>query len=163
MSWIIVVSDTHGKISATLNALQHFEQYSPAAVIHCGDICGPEIVSLFDRWPTHFVFGNNDYDHLNLRRSMEAAGHTCHGEFGSLELEERKIAFLHGDDGRRFDRTVHSGNYDLVCYGHSHIMDFRQVGPTWVLNPGALHRARHLSFAVLDLETMDCRHVIVEH
>ncbi len=40
---------------------------------------------------------------------------------------------------------------------------FGKLGPTWVLNPGALHRARHLSFAVVDLETMDCRHVIVEH
>ncbi|MCA9092382.1 MAG: metallophosphoesterase family protein [Planctomycetaceae bacterium] len=162
MSRIVVISDTHGKIPATQRALEMFEEYSPIAVIHCGDICGPEIVALFDRWPTHFVFGNNDYDQFNLRRSMEAAGHVCHETFGSLEIENRRIAFLHSDDIRLFDRTVTSGKYDLVCYGHSHIMDHKIVGETNVLNPGALHRARHYSFAVVDLETLTCQHVLVD-
>lgn len=163
MSRIVVISDTHGKVSSTRRAIERFEEYAPIAVIHCGDICDPGIVALFDRWPTHFVFGNNDYDELNLRRSMEAAGHICHEYFGTLELQERKIAFLHSHDDRLFQRTIHSGEFDLVCYGHSHVMDLKTIGKTKVLNPGALHRARHYSFAVVDLPELTCQHILLEH
>jgi hypothetical protein len=34
-----------------------------------------------------------------------------------------------------------------------------QVGPTLVLNPGALHRARPHTFAIVDLKTMQATHI----
>src|SRR5436309_12283336 len=97
-----IVSDTHGHIEYTRRAVRMLESLEVAEVIHCGDIGSPEIVPLFARWPTHFVFGNVDYDEPALREAFDACGQTCHGQFGSLEREGNKIAFRHSHDARRF-------------------------------------------------------------
>lgn len=120
-------------------------------VLHCGDIGSASIVSLFAPWPTHFVFGNVDFDEPPLREAIDEFGQTCHGRFGTLEREGLKIALLHSDDARRFNETVRSGGYDLVCYGHTHVAKQEYAGSTLVLNPGALHRATPHSLAIVDL------------
>lgn len=154
-----IVSDTHGSISNTLQAVTLLARYHVSAVLHCGDIVSAGIVSLFAEWPTHFVFGNCDNDTSSLRLAMTAAGQACHERFGEIELAERRIALLHGDDVQRFRETVSSGKYDLVCYGHTHKFEHHVVGRTLVLNPGALYRANPHSFAVVDLRTMQVTHV----
>ena len=53
-------------------------------VIHCGDIGSTEIISLFQPWPTHFVFGNVDIPTQPLQRAIVAAGQTCHGRFKEI-------------------------------------------------------------------------------
>ena len=55
-----VLSDTHGQLDATRQAVRTFEALQAALVIHCGDVGRLETVSLFDPWPSHFVFGNVD-------------------------------------------------------------------------------------------------------
>jgi putative phosphoesterase len=149
-----VVSDTHGHIEHTRPAIRMLESLAVDVVIHCGDIGSVDIIQMFAAWPTHFVFGNVDYDADLLRRAMAVAGQTCHDRFGSLELSDRKIAFLHGDDARRFEETVEGQQYDLVCYGHTHIAKQEQRGRTVVLNPGAVHRATPHSLAVVQLPEM---------
>lgn len=78
-----------------------------------------------------------------------------HDRFGDLTLAGRRIALLHSDDVQRFRRTTSSGDYDLVCYGHTHIAEQHREGKTLVLNPGALYRANPHSLAVVDLKTME--------
>lgn len=159
---LAVVSDTHAHLQNTLAAVRMLESLDVEIVIHCGDIGSAEIVPLFKQWPTHFVFGNVDYNVGELRRAMEAAGQTCHDRFGSLELEGKRIAFLHSDDGDLFRRTIQSGEYDLVCYGHTHAAEQHQVGRTLVLNPGALYRARPHSFALVELPTLNITPISVD-
>lgn len=154
-----IVSDTHGSVHNTLQAVTLLEQYDIVAVLHCGDIVSASIVPLFAEWPTHFVFGNCDADTADLRLAIEEAGQFCHGRFGSLELDGRNIAFLHSDDAARFHSIIASGEYDLVCYGHTHRHEFHHEGKTLVLNPGALYRASPHSFAVVDLQSMEVTHV----
>ncbi|SFI44923.1 YfcE family phosphodiesterase [Planctomicrobium piriforme] len=154
-----VVSDTHGHIRNTLEAVTRLAGFDITAVLHCGDIVSPGIVPLFAEWPTHFVFGNCDEDTAELRAAIGDVGQTCHGRFGELELDGRKIAFLHGDDGLRFRETIAGGKYDLVCYGHTHKYEHHRDGKTLVLNPGALYRANPHSFAVVDLKTLQVTHV----
>jgi putative phosphoesterase len=149
-----VVSDTHARVETAVAAARLLESLEVACVIHCGDVGSPEIVPIFSAWPAHFVFGNVDDDVQQLRTAISAAGQTCHERFGTLALDGRQIAFLHSDDRRKFDETVASGHWDLVCYGHTHVAEQHHVGKTLVLNPGALHRARPHSFAVVDLQTM---------
>ena len=62
-----VVSDTHGDMERTRAAVTMLESLEVGVVLHCGDIGSPEIIPLFERWPTHFVFGNCDYDREALR------------------------------------------------------------------------------------------------
>jgi putative phosphoesterase len=150
-----VVSDTHGHIPLTARAVRMLESLKVAQVIHCGDIGSSEIVPMFAAWPTHFVFGNVDYDRQALRAAIEAAGQACGGQFGSLSLLDREIAFLHGDDLRRLTETIHDGRWALVCHGHTHVARRELVGKTLVLNPGAVYRANPHSIAVVDLAAME--------
>jgi putative phosphoesterase len=146
-----VVSDTHGHYGNTREAVQRLAEWEVAEVLHCGDIGSPELVPLFARWPTHFVFGNVDRDHAGLRQAIEQAGQTCHGLIGHRLIAGRRIVFLHGDDARLFRQTVKSGEWDLVCYGHTHRPAWRQEAGTWLLNPGALYRARPHALAVVEV------------
>ena len=146
-----IVSDTHGDLPRTREAVRMLESFAVAQVLHCGDIDTPAIVGLFAAWPTHFVFGNCDHDRRGLGRAIAEAGQTCHDRFGSLELEGVKIALLHGDDTRRLRETAESGQWGLVCSGHTHVAEQRWQGETLVLNPGAVHRANPHTIAVVEL------------
>ena len=156
---IAVVSDTHGHAEYARQAVRVLEGLEIGAVLHCGDIGTPGIVPLFDRWQTHFVFGNVDHDERRLRAEIEDAGQTCHGRFGRIDLEGRRIALLHGNDIALFEQTVSSGEWDLVCYGHTHFAKQEVVNGALVLNPGALYRARPHSFALVDLRTLKAEFV----
>lgn len=151
-----VVSDTHGHKDYTREAIRMMQALEVQRVIHCGDIGSAEIPEMFADWPTEWVFGNVDSRTGPLREAIErAADHCCHGRFGSVAWEDRKIAFLHGDDSRLLAATIANGEYDLVCSGHTHQHEVRQVGSTIALNPGALYRATPHTFAVVDLSDMD--------
>jgi uncharacterized protein len=157
-----IVSDTHGHMLFSKQAVAALRKYDLEAVIHCGDIGGPEIVALFKEWPTHFVYGNVDhYLEGLLDRTITAAGQTCHGVFGSVELEGKKIAFLHSDDNHRLHTTIASQEWDLVCYGHTHVAEHHLEDRTLVLNPGAVYRANPRSIAIVTLPTLDVESVIL--
>jgi putative phosphoesterase len=150
-----VISDTHGHFANTLAAVCLLESLEVAAVLHAGDIGSREIPSLLKRWPTHFVFGNCDPDHNELRAAIEEAGLICHNRFGDFSLAERRIALLHSDDAKLFRSVCTSGDYDLVCYGHTHQAEQHLAGKTLILNPGALYRADPHTIAIVDLKTME--------
>jgi putative phosphoesterase len=124
-------------------------------VLHCGDIGSVAVVELFQQWPTHFVFGNTDMDLDSLAAAIRDAGQTCHEMFGDFKLEGVRIALLHSHDGRRFRQTINSGDYGLVCYGHTHVAAIDRHGETLVVNPGAIYRANPHSIAVVDLPAVE--------
>jgi putative phosphoesterase len=146
-----IVSDTHGHLGNTKKAVEALASHGVECVLHCGDIGSSEIVPLFGRWPTHFVFGNCDHDQDELTRVIELTEQTSHGQFGSIELGGCRIGLLHGHDSRLFRETIASQKYGLVCYGHTHIPEHHYAGETLVLNPGALFRANPHTIAVVDL------------
>ncbi len=150
-----LISDTHGHVELTRPAVRMFESLDVDMVLHAGDIGAAEVVVLFAAWPTHFVFGNCDEDQRALREAVEAAGQTCHGEFGELNLAGVPIALLHSHDRRRFRATCDSGSYRLVCYGHTHVAAIDRRGDTLIVNPGAIYRANPHSVAIVDLPEVD--------
>jgi putative phosphoesterase len=151
-----VISDTHGHMRNTLEAIRRLESFPLDVVIHCGDIGSAAIPGLFVRWPAHFVLGNVDGHSEELEQAIRAAGHSCHGRFGQLILDGSRIAFLHGDDTRLLKETINCGNFDLVCHGHTHQALEMRNGPTpLVLNPGAVYRANPHSVAVVRLPELE--------
>lgn len=146
-----IISDTHGHVDLTRPAVRMLESLEVDAVLHCGDIGSLAVVELFAAWPTHFVFGNCDYDAESLAHAIRRLGQTCHGLFGDLEFDGVKIALLHSHERRRFREAIDSGDYRLVCYGHTHVAAVDQRGETLVVNPGAIYRADPHSIAVVDL------------
>jgi putative phosphoesterase len=159
---IAVLSDTHGHMANTSAAISRIRREGVEAVLHCGDIGSPAIVPLFSEWPTHFVFGNVDDDQDELAEAIRAAGLTCHDRFGSILLEGVRIALLHSDDRSRFETAIVSGEFDLVCYGHTHVAEHHCVGRTVVLNPGALYRAVPHTFAIVELPSLSIRQIALD-
>ena len=157
-----VVSDTHGHVENTRNAVRVLNRLDVDAVLHCGDIGSTAIPPLFAAWPTHYVFGNVDWGQQRLREAIASAGQTCHGRFGSLTLDQRKIAWLHSDDAGRFRDAIDSGQWDLVCYGHTHEAEHHFENSTLVLNPGAIHRAWPLTVAMVELARLEVTLINVE-
>ncbi len=149
-----VVSDTHGNVEHARQGVRMLENFAVERVLHCGDIGSPEIIPLFAAWPTHFVLGNVD-GHLSMPVATKLAGQSFHGRFVSLEFAGVKIALLHGDDQRLLNKTIADGLHQLVCHGHTHVARREKIGPTLVLNPGALHRANPHTIAIVRLPELE--------
>jgi putative phosphoesterase len=158
-----IVSDTHDRAATLSQALDELRRRGVTVVLHCGDIESPSMISLFEGLTAHFVYGNCDDDRSGLRTAISALGATLHEPFGHLELTGRRLAFLHGDDAALQRDLENSAHFDFLFHGHTHQIEDRRVGPTRVINPGALHRARPKSFAVLELETGRLETLAVEN
>ena len=156
-----VISDTHGHLQRTMDAVRVLESLEVDRLIHCGDIGSPAIAYLLEDWPTDYVDGNVDHDTEELAEAIAASGGTFHGRFADLELAGVRIAVLHSDDARRFRDTIASARWQLVCYGHTHAADLREEQGVWVLNPGALYRTARPSVAIVELPALEIHHVEV--
>ena len=148
-----VISDTHGDVVATQRAIRVLDSFHVSLTIHCGDI-GPEILPLLKGRRIHFVSGNMEVSEPlpDVERNPE---HTFHDRLGTLELKGCRVAFLHGDDVKLLHHTIQSGQWDLLCHGHTHAFSSGFEGRTLVLNPGALGRTGQPSLAVVDLPSME--------
>jgi putative phosphoesterase len=146
-----ILSDSHGRQPALRTATDFLRARAIRTVLHCGDVEDPATVALLEGFEAHFVHGNCDPARSILQAAVAAIGGTYHGDWGSLELAGRSLAFLHGDDDRRLRELVASDAFDYLFHGHTHQARDERIGRTRVLNPGALHRARPRSFLILDL------------
>jgi putative phosphoesterase len=148
-----ILSDTHSRYQTVQTALRLLRERDVNFVLHCGDIEDAETIDLFRGFTVHFVFGNCDCEREELRRAMADIGATLHEPFGELEQEGVKLAFLHGDNKRLLHDVEQSDAFDSLFYGHTHQPEEHRTGRTRVINPGALHRARPKTLALLDLAT----------
>ncbi len=146
-----ILSDTHGNVSDTKLAVELFRRQGVSVVLHCGDIGGAQIVRLFQGIEAHFVYGNMDGQSKILKKEIAAAGGVLHGATGSLEIEGVRIFFLHGHDNSLFHDALNAGDWNLICYGHTHQAELRMHGNTLVLNPGAFVRVSAPRVAVVTL------------
>jgi uncharacterized protein len=148
-----VLSDSHGEVRIVQRALSVLRSMQVGLAIHCGDI-GREVAPLLNGLRTHFVPGNTD-NLEHLRGEIVDLEHKLHDQLGTLEIEGRRVAFLHGDDVKLLRHTIHSGHWDLVCHGHTHAFSSSVEGRTLVVNPGALAQTTQPSLAVIDLPSME--------
>ncbi len=155
-----ILSDTHDQVARTAAAATLLVDAGASAFIHCGDITVPQVIYELSARPSYFVFGNCDDDLAGLRQAIEGLGGTCLGDGGLISLGGRRIAVTHGHLGREFDRLEAMAPHYLLS-GHTHCADDRRLGPTRWINPGALHRAKPWTVALLDLETDALTHLIV--
>ena len=151
-----VISDTHSNILLAHQAMLVFREFEVERIIHCGDVGTVAVLSQFAGTPVDFVLGNCDWGEADYRTVLEPGRVTCHGQFGHVTLADIKIAFMHGHDQRRFDRETSSGQWDILCYGHTHESSlWMGCDQTIVLNPGALHRVATPTVAIVKLPERD--------
>ncbi len=142
---ICIVSDSHDRADALTAAVRSAAEQGAEAVIHCGDLIGTHTVRGAMRMglPMHLIHGNNLGDPVSLSRlARESDGKVqYHGPDARLELGGRRIFVVHYPEyGHAMACT---GDWDLVCCGHSHVAGVEQVanvkgGKTWLVNPGTI-------------------------
>jgi putative phosphoesterase len=148
-----ILSDTHSDQATLLKALEQLRQLDINLLLHCGDIDDSSTLRLLEGWTVHLVFGNNDWDQKGLQNAADEIEATFHDPFGHLELDGVNLAFTHGHETGLLRDLINSRHYDYVFHGHTHQFADQRVGPTRVINPGALYRARPRSCIALDLAT----------
>jgi putative phosphoesterase len=142
---VCIVSDSHDRADPLARAVGAGAAEGAAAVIHCGDIIGTQTLrpTLAFGLPLHVIHGNNLGDPVSLNRwSRQSSGLLeDHGADARLELGGRRIFVVHYPEyGYAMACT---GEWDLVCCGHSHVASIEQVrnvknGMTWLVNPGTV-------------------------
>jgi len=153
---VAIISDTHDGKSAIKRTLEKMSDRGVDLIVHCGDICSPATVELFERWETVFVFGNGDTRRKQLRQAISRIGGECFETVGEVADDGKRLCFMHGHNKAMLLHRIHSFQYDYVAYGHSHKADEGTIGPTFCINPGSLCDPRTGTFAVLDMSSGCC-------
>ncbi|HZN65955.1 MAG TPA: YfcE family phosphodiesterase [Tepidisphaeraceae bacterium] len=147
-----ILSDTHDRADAMAAAMKLLRELGAAFYVHCGDVGAERVLDHLAGVPSAFVFGNTDWDRAALARYARSIGVACHDAFADLELGGKRIAVTHGDDYRLKQRILAEQRHDYLLQGHTHARADQRVGRTRLINPGALHRAKEKTVALLDTE-----------
>lgn len=142
---ICIVSDSHDRGPMLASAVAEARRRGAEAVIHCGDLIGTNTLraTLKLGLVVHAVHGNNLGDPLAIARyACDSEGQlNYYGQDADLLLGGRRIFVTHYPHyGRAMACT---GDYDLVCCGHSHVARVVQLTnlkgeTTWLVNPGTV-------------------------
>ncbi len=160
---LCILSDSHDRGPEMAAAVAAARDEGAQAVIHCGDIIGGNTLraSLKLGLPIHAVHGNNLGDPVAIARmACDSAGLLhYYGQDAQIELGGRQVFVTHYPQiGRGLACT---GDYDLVCCGHSHTAEIRRQanvkgGVSWLVNPGTVAGlgAPAATWVFADLATM---------
>ncbi len=147
-----IMSDSHGDAAETARAVALLKSRGATKLVHCGDICDLTVLDELAGHDAVFVWGNCDHLDGSLLRYVDAIGLPRPTVPVTFDVGPRRIAVFHGHE-RGFSSAVKSGRFDIIFYGHSHeYADHRENGCR-LINPGALHRARIHTVAMLDLSS----------
>ena len=146
-----ILSDTHDELRRTRHAIEILQTAGAEAIIHCGDLIGPEILAECAVLPLYFTFGNHDCDMVPvLQQAAKDTNSHCLGWGGEITLAQKRIAVVHGHLTMDL-RPLLKAEPDYMLTGHSHIAQDWLEGSTRRINPGALHRTDQSTVALLDL------------
>jgi putative phosphoesterase len=136
-----LVSDSHDNLSLIEKAVQLFNERKVELVLHAGDFVAPFVIAKFKKLNCRFigVFGNNDGDHELLKKRFgETTNCEVHDCFTQINIDNYRIALLHGDEVELLNALIDSGYFNTVVHGHSHGRSVVRMGRTLVINPGEL-------------------------
>lgn len=161
---IAVLSDTHLR-EPDQRLMEVFNAHLADAdlVLHCGDLVSFSVWQFFCQHPNfHAALGNCDEwqlaDHLQPLQSLSFGGlriGIAHG-WGSRSQVANNVAQSFGSE------------FDLVCYGHTHIQDWSIIDGVQMLNPGSFTSPRDglpPCIAIVDVDhdqNMECFFVPVD-
>lgn len=151
-----IISDTHDRLARTAQAVKLLNEAQVETIIHCGDICEPDILALFAGTPTYGVLGNNDND-VELSSASKTMDHFRYLQLGTvIELAGKRIGVTHGHLHRVLTELIRQ-KPDYLLSGHTHCASNEMHQGIHCINPGALHRASEYSVATLNLITDELR------
>ncbi|MBI5466770.1 MAG: metallophosphoesterase family protein [Candidatus Kerfeldbacteria bacterium] len=150
---VAVMSDLHDNVVAWGLIAKWLVDHQVAVLINCGDTSSPAMLERMakDYYGTiHTVFGNVADRALESEVVEHLPNVTHHGDRGEVALAGLRLGFTHKPDGAEI--MARSGEYDVVCHGHTHLKRWERIGDCRVLNPGtAGGMFQYPSIATLDL------------
>ncbi len=162
---IAILSDSHDNLANLEKAIDYLNNKGIQQMIFCGDFCSPVPVKLhFARFTGQIdaVFGNTE-DRMTITKLSltEVKNLTIHGEMAELEIKGKRIAVTHYP--RYAEGLASTGDYDLVCHGHTHQARQEQFKDTILLNPGEIMGfTEEPRFAIYDTETATVETIFVK-
>jgi putative phosphoesterase len=146
-----ILSDSHSQVERTRRAIELLQQAGATEFIHCGDVEIEQVLDLFAGLHAHVTFGNCDPAGV-LARYAAAIDLDARHPSGEVIVDGRRVAFTHGDS-QRVVSSVLADRPDFLLHGHTHERRDDMVHGVRVINPGALHRARPFTVALLEPAT----------
>lgn len=147
-----VMSDSHGDGEITAQAVALLKSRGCEALFHCGDVCSTSVLDALAGERAWFVWGNCDHAFMEWRPYVQSIGLAWPEAPVRVELAGRTILVAHGHE-RGFDEYSRRRGVDFLFFGHTHRYEQFRDGSVVCVNPGALHRARVKTVAVVNLET----------
>jgi len=160
---ICILSDSHDNIPLLCAAVVEAKQQGAEAVLHCGDIVAPSTLDKLSPYglPIYAIHGNNTGDLFMLAKLSYRPNSLIHyyGQKADFTLAGRRICLVHYP---RYARAMAAtGDYDLVCCGHSHLTLLETVTNlkhthTVICNPGTVGGVRGIpaTYVLGNLDTM---------
>ena len=164
MAMLAIISDSHNRDSYLELLGVQLERFAVDTILHLGDVTSPEMTDFLKGYKTYFVVGNNDFDRDRLEKSVKSIKGVLQEQPLCFDWNNRKIFAAHGhNNGEQLAQNAFdSGEWDLVCYGHTHryTCESRETkgtanGVSWLLNPGALMDG---SFCLINDTSFEPRH-----
>lgn len=156
-----LLSDSHGRAERTERAVDALLAAGADLLIHAGDIETEQVLDCLAGHNAHIVWGNCDWDRTGLERYATDIGIAVHADAGEVEADGVRIAFTHGHLPAALRAAMASGARYLV-HGHTHERRDEIVDGVRIINPGALHRARTFTVAVLAPKSGELRIIEVQ-
>lgn len=160
-----VLSDSHDNLHNLKAALDRLREAEVGLVIHCGDLTTPRTAEAMGGFQVIFVSGNCDKERERIREVLAVLNpRNFAGQLFMDVVEGVRIAAIHGDDRKRLTELLYSGSADFIFTGHTHRAQERTVGPTRLVNPGALSRSLdgNPSLYLLDLATRTGQYIQIK-
>ncbi|MBI4718996.1 MAG: metallophosphoesterase family protein [Planctomycetes bacterium] len=145
------MSDSHGRFLPVRQAVDLFDRLGVEQLIHCGDVGGEVVFDELAGRRVTFVWGNTDVTGGPLIAYLESLGLAAPREVPTrLTVDGREIAVFHGHEAG-FETAAQRLAVNYILHGHTHQARDERQGNVRIVNPGALHRAKRLTVATLDL------------
>jgi putative phosphoesterase len=142
---VCILSDSHDHIPLLDAAVNRSKAEGVEAILHCGDVVAPSTLHCLEKYalPVHVIHGNNTGDLYTLTRLAGNEDNPIHyhGMDVGLTLGGRSIFLVHYPHYAQ--AMAATGDWDLVCCGHSHKLSIEQVNnirgkTTYLVNPGTI-------------------------
>jgi putative phosphoesterase len=166
---ICILSDSHDHAPLLYAAIADAKKLGAEAILHCGDIVAPSTLAKVRdlNVPIHAIHGNNTGDLYHLSRLAKKTNNLIqyYGQDATFTLAERRIFLVHYPHYAR--AMAVTGDYDLVCCGHNHIVSVESIKNikgtnTIVCNPGSVGGVGTTpTYIFADLETMNFKTITV--
>jgi uncharacterized protein len=160
---VCILSDSHDNRALLEAAVREAVDLGVEAVLHCGDLVAPSTLNVLKPFglPIHVIHGNNTGDLYMMSRIAGKPGSLVrfYGQDAGIELAGRRVFLVHYP--HYAEALATTGDWDLVCCGHDHKADIRDVrnikgGNTRLVNPGTVGGvAAPATWVLGDLETME--------